>query len=295
MSRYRTIHCKLWNDDKFPFVSTNCQLVFFHLLTTPLSTPFGFFKASINALCDEQRSLREGYREGFREGLTEGFFKYDNRAFLVLIPRYLRYNPPQSINVLRSWMGIYQELPSGNLNNEFLSILRLTCEGISKAFLDAFENLWPCFSDSSPIQEQEQEQEQNTMLGDTGDRSKIPKEPKFREETAQIISYLNEKSGKSFKATSVPAMENISGRMREGYSVEDFKTVIDNKVKDWKGTEHEKFIRPGTLFIPRHFDEYLNQNPRPNGNREEQKREVWLPDVSGAYSDDGREDTTSAN
>ena len=32
MSRYRTIHCQIWNDDKFPFMSNEGKLVF---LTKP--------------------------------------------------------------------------------------------------------------------------------------------------------------------------------------------------------------------------------------------------------------------
>lgn len=46
--------------------------------------------------------------------------------------------------------------------------------------------------------------------------------------------------------------------MNEGFSVEDFKTVIDKKYNDWKGTEWEKYLRPETLFGAK-FESYLNQ------------------------------------
>ena len=77
MSRYRVIHCLVWNDDKFPFVSDDCQLIFFHLLTTPLSTPFGCYKASLQALAAEKRWPVERYRQAFQEAFREGFVKHD--------------------------------------------------------------------------------------------------------------------------------------------------------------------------------------------------------------------------
>ena len=48
--------------------------------------------------------------------------------------------------------------------------------------------------------------------------------------------------------------------MKEGYTVNDFKTVIDKKCREWKGTKLEKYLTPKTLFAPSHFDTYLNSN-----------------------------------
>ena len=54
--------------------------------------------------------------------------------------------------------------------------------------------------------------------------------------------------------------------MKEGYTVEDFKKVIDNKVSDWTDGDMEKYLRPQTLFRPSNFEAYLNesQKPRPS-------------------------------
>ncbi|HEM3703666.1 TPA: conserved phage C-terminal domain-containing protein, partial [Streptococcus suis] len=49
-----------------------------------------------------------------------------------------------------------------------------------------------------------------------------------------------------------------------GYTLEDFKKVIDTKVVQWKNDSHmAKFLRPKTLFSPSHFDSYLNEVPKP--------------------------------
>lgn len=76
----------------------------------------------------------------------------------------------------------------------------------------------------------------------------------------EIIEYLNLKTGSKFKATTKPYVQAIRSRLKEGYTVDDFKTVIDKKCREWKGTKLEKYLTPKTLFAPSHFDTYLNSN-----------------------------------
>lgn len=76
----------------------------------------------------------------------------------------------------------------------------------------------------------------------------------------EIIEYLNLKTGSRFKATTKPYVQAIRSRLKEGYTVDDFKTVIDKKCREWKGTKLEKYLTPKTLFATSHFDTYLNSN-----------------------------------
>lgn len=149
VSRYRNIHCLIWNDDKFPFVSDDCQLVFFHLLTTPLSTPFGLYKASIEALAKEKRWPVKRYLKAFREAFGKPFVKYDERHLVVFIPHFLKYNPPNNPNVLKSWAPTYREIPDCDLKAEFYQELRSFAEKeakIGKAFREVFTKAFgePC-------------------------------------------------------------------------------------------------------------------------------------------------------
>lgn len=76
----------------------------------------------------------------------------------------------------------------------------------------------------------------------------------------EIIEYLNLKTGSKFKPTTKQYVQAIRSRLKEGYTVDDFKTVIDKKCREWKGTKLEKYLTPKTLFAPSHFDTYLNSN-----------------------------------
>jgi uncharacterized phage protein (TIGR02220 family) len=74
----------------------------------------------------------------------------------------------------------------------------------------------------------------------------------------EIISYLNDKANTKFKDGNKANQRIISGRLDEGHTLEDFKTVIDNMVAKWKGTEWEQYLRPQTLFQASKFENYLN-------------------------------------
>ena len=74
----------------------------------------------------------------------------------------------------------------------------------------------------------------------------------------EIVDYLNKKAGTSFKYNSKKTKEKINARLNEKYTIEDFKKVIDNKCKSWKGTEMQRYLRPETLFGNK-FESYLNE------------------------------------
>ena len=75
----------------------------------------------------------------------------------------------------------------------------------------------------------------------------------------EIIQRLNAKTGQKLNHKSEAHRKNISGRFSEGYTLEDFFTVIDKKCAEWMGGEYAKHLNPGTLFCKSHFDKYLNQ------------------------------------
>lgn len=75
---------------------------------------------------------------------------------------------------------------------------------------------------------------------------------------SSIIDYLNLKANTKYRSSSNKTKSLIKARINEGYSEEDFKKVIDNKVSEWLNTDMEKYLRPETLFGTK-FESYLNQ------------------------------------
>ena len=81
-----------------------------------------------------------------------------------------------------------------------------------------------------------------------------------REEIVEdIVAYLNKAAGTHYR-TGKDVTKLIHGRLNEGFTADDFKKVVDKKVKAWgKDPKMSLYIRPSTLFASGHFNEYLNE------------------------------------
>ena len=74
----------------------------------------------------------------------------------------------------------------------------------------------------------------------------------------EIVQYLNQKTNKNFKHTSKVTQRHIRARLAEGFTVSDFKQVIDNKCNDWlRDQKMKEYLSPDTLFVTK-FESYLN-------------------------------------
>lgn len=76
----------------------------------------------------------------------------------------------------------------------------------------------------------------------------------------EIVDYLNEKAGRQFRLVD-KTKTLIKARWNEGQRLDDFKKVVDIKIKhanDSNNLFNETYLQPSTLFGNK-FDEYRNQ------------------------------------
>lgn len=77
----------------------------------------------------------------------------------------------------------------------------------------------------------------------------------------EVIQYLNQKTNKKFRANNKATIRLINARLREGFTLKDFQTVIDKKVQQWvENPEMNHYLRPSTLFNATNFENYLNES-----------------------------------
>lgn len=81
----------------------------------------------------------------------------------------------------------------------------------------------------------------------------------IRQKVEEIVLYLNHATGKKFSITGTDNVKHVLKRLKENYSVDDFKHVIDVKTSQWKNTDMDTYLRPQTLFGSK-FDAYLNES-----------------------------------
>lgn len=105
---------------------------------------------------------------------------------------------------------------------------------------------------------------------------------------AEIVDYLNKKAGTRYKASTVSTRKHIKARLDEGFTIEDFKDVIDKKCAEWlNNSTMEQYLRPETLFGSK-FEGYLNAKSKVNIGAngvairppEPDEDDSWFPKVS---------------
>lgn len=157
MSRYRKVDPRIWNDQKFREMSDAGKLVFFMLLTHPNMTAIGAMRATLAGLAEEMGWEPEAFREAFREAFDKGMAEHDQKACLIALPNFLKYNPPESPNVVKAWVNALDLLPECDLKTRVIARAKDFTEGLTEAFREAYRKTMP-----NQEQEQEQEQEQTT-------------------------------------------------------------------------------------------------------------------------------------
>lgn len=92
------------------------------------------------------------------------------------------------------------------------------------------------------------------LIPDTSDKRSLSGKP----DVMIVIEHFNLVTGQKLKVATKSHSENISGRLSDGYTVDDLKMVIDFKNDEWSNDpKMAQYIRPATLFQTGKFGGYL--------------------------------------
>jgi hypothetical protein len=138
-------------------------------------TAIGAMRASIPGLAAEIRWAEKAFREAFREVCSKGMAEHDETASLMWLPNFIRYNPPESPNVVKAWVGSLELLPECDLLSRVVSGSVAFAQAMNKGFADALPE---AFTKGMPYQEQEQEQKQESISNEI-DRASSEKPTRF--------------------------------------------------------------------------------------------------------------------
>lgn len=233
MAIYRNVHISFWDDTK---VSDNFtpedKYFMLYCLTNPHTKLIGCYEISIKQMANDL-----GYDKDTVEKLLDRFenihkvLQYDKNTKEIFIKNWYKYNWTNSPKLEKSLYEEIKYIKSQHFKEEVINIYN-SRDTVSIPYeypIDTSDTDTDTVSDTDTI--------------------------------TDIINYLNCKINSNYKSNSKNTKSHISARLREGYTFEDFKKVIDIKYADWHNTEYEKFLRPDTLFGTK-FENYLNQPVR---------------------------------
>lgn len=251
MALYRNIHLSFWQDTKVTDDFTPEDRYFYlYLLTNPHTNLCGCYEISIKQMANEM-----GYDVKKVDKLIERFssihnlIRYSKTGRELLIFHWSKYNWTSSEKFRKPLLQEIQNVKTDSFREYLLKMFNGenvkygidTVSGKEEYGMDTTDTITDTITDTDSI----------TDTVSDADNGRLT-------EIKEIVQYLNDRCGTRYRYQTKGTREHINARLKEGYTVDDFKAVIDKKFEEWHGTDMEKFLRPETLFAGK-FESYLNQ------------------------------------
>ncbi|WP_290557454.1 MULTISPECIES: conserved phage C-terminal domain-containing protein [unclassified Leclercia] len=94
------------------------------------------------------------------------------------------------------------------------------------------------------------------------------------DQAKQVLSHLNQTTGSRYQVCK-SSLENIRGRLTEGFTPDELTLVVDYSVEKWgDDLKMAEYLRPTTLFLPSKFPGYL-QSANKWDSAGRPARETW--------------------
>ena len=253
MSRYRKVDPRIWNDAKFSGLSDEAKLLFFMLLTHPSMTALGAMRGTLPGLAAEIGWSAEGFLKAFQEVSEKGMAEHDERACLVALPKFLKYNPPESPNVVKAWAAAVDMLPECELKNRVIARAKSFAEGMSEGFAKALPE---AFAEDMP--------ESGTGAGAGAGSNSSAGADKYPQAFEQAYAALPKRTPSHNKKA---AYSQWTARVKQGATHEQLRAGAERYAKYAKasGKEGTEFVMmAATFFGPK--DHFLQPWECPEGD-----------------------------
>lgn len=245
MAIYRNVSLTFWTDMKVTDDFTPEDRYFFlYLLTNTHTNLCGCYEIGL-----KQMARETGYNEETVKRLIERMhdnhhvIDYDENTKEVLVWNWSKYNWSRSRDFVNGVLNSIESIKSSDLKDKVRCIF--DCFMNKKG--DGLQTVYRDSTDGG---------ETSVSVSVTDTVTVTDKYSEFRKE---IIDYLNTVLNTKYRYTSKGTNRHINARLEEGFTVDDFKTVIDKKSKAWMNNpKMATYLRPETLFGSK-FESYLNE------------------------------------
>lgn len=174
MARYKKIDVRIWNDAKFNALSSDAQLIFLYLLTSPQTTMLGAVPVDKHTVSRILKFDDIRYGIGYKQLSQYGMLEYDE-AGIFWIKNFLKYNPPENPKVVISYASLLDLFPECPLLIKIAKSVLRACEARGDSYVNAlhpeFKKLAKYdiakgmpYGIAYPMAYQEQEQEQEQEI-----------------------------------------------------------------------------------------------------------------------------------
>lgn len=267
MAIYRNISTTFWTDSKVADDFTaDDKYIYLYLFTNPHSNLCGCYEVSYKQIAyeagisvDKAKKLIDRLQNEFN------VIRYDTRTKEVLILNWHKYNWTKSEKFRKPLLKEIEKVKSPSFREYLFKAYNGELDTVSANGRYPIDTVSD-FEDTVSAEEIHEEYPIDTTVTVTDtvsvtdtDTDTVTESESDTETVKEIVEYLNEMCGTKYKASSEKTRKLIRARLNDGFTVEDFRTVIFKKARDWiNDPKMCKFLRPETLFSNK-FEGYLNE------------------------------------
>ena len=246
----RIVDTSFWTDGKVDEFSPEDKYFMLYLLTNPFTTQLGIYEISM-----KQAAFHLGYSKDAVNVLLErfednyGMIKFSKDTNEVAVKNYLRHSIIKGGAPVRDCLvKEYKKVKNKELIEWVFSHLK-GFEGLN----DTVKKIIEEYEEKNGVLLYHNEKDNDNDNDNENDVSHHDSST-YRE----IIEHLNKRASTSYRPSTKKTQAIIRARLAEGFTIDNFKTVIDKKCDEWLGDEKmERYLRPETLFSNK-FEGYLN-------------------------------------
>jgi len=277
MSRYRKIDPRFWKDEKITFLNRDEKLIALYLFTSAQSNRVGVFSFSPAGAAEDLGIPLETFAKGFMEPFLKVVetlrLGWDDKARVLFLPTWWKYNCPENPNVLKACLQDLHEIPQTPLLIKFFENLRYLPETFHQTFREGLPKPSPKrMADQEQEQEQKQDKEESakpvpTSLDLSGGKRRAGKRTRsaptipleLQPTVTRVITKINELAGTTYQPESKIVRAGLLARLTAGATEADCLSVVEDRWRDWsEKPEMRQYFNPETLFRESKFEKYRN-------------------------------------
>jgi hypothetical protein len=133
---YTRVESKFWQDEKMRAVTDDARYLMLYLLTSPHRNIMGFYFLPVPYACFDLGWDEKRFSKGLNELLKIQVIRYDQGSHVVLIQNYLKHNPLENPNQVKSAIDRLGEMPQTSLFREFARILEQSNKPFIKPLIE---------------------------------------------------------------------------------------------------------------------------------------------------------------
>ena len=254
---YKQIHETFWTDPEAKKYKPLHRYLFGYLISGPHAHYSGLYYLPVVYIQNDTGMTAKDIRSGISFLSSQGHIFYDEDREIIFVKSELIYqwdskdsdgkpkmNPKQVAGIKKH----FDTLHKTPLISKFLEIyayLNIDYTGMDRGINTGMDRVFVPVPVPVPV----------PVIEEGGVGGNKP------DELTEIIDHLNLRTSKSYKISSRKTSDLIKARMNEGFTVDDFKRVIDNQTVKWLNDPKMcEYLRPETLFGTK-FESYLNATP----------------------------------